>query len=136
MFVENVQFPVLGRELESAENMSVALIPTATLLALFYIERMAFLFFNDQPLDVFLYDVKNSQIFAIFRICLLLMPIYYNLVYLMFDSDFRSALSRVYPPQKREPAKGNELNRSDFNIDPKPRRLTHRKGPSLKTKAL
>jgi hypothetical protein len=131
-----VPFPILGRELESAENMSIALFPAAALLALFYSDRMASFLNNLPPIDVFVNDMKTSPLFTVFRCCMLLMPIYFYLVYFTFDSDFRYAFSRSSSSQTRQPQRSITFNQNGLNVDPNSRRLKHRRRPVFKTTAL
>jgi hypothetical protein len=135
-FVEKVPFPILGRELESAENMSIALTPAAALLALFYLDRMASLFNNITPTDKFMNDIKASLLFTIFRCCMLLMPIYFYFVYFNFDSDFRYAFNRSSSSKTRQPPRGITFNQNGLNVDPNFRRVKHRRRPAFKTTAL
>ena len=107
--------------------MAIALIPTASLLALFYLERMASLVINVQPLDIYLDIIKNPLPFTLFRSLSLMFPISYYLVYFTFDSDFRNAFSLSYSLQKRPPAKNITFNQDGLNVDPNSRRLKHRK---------
>ena len=135
LFVEKVPFPILGRELESTENMSIALIPATALLALFYLDRMTSFFNNITPVDKFVKDIKDSQLFIIFRCCMLLMPIYFFVVYFTFDSDFCNAFSRSSSSQTRQP-RSITFNQNGLNVDPNSRRVKHRRRVAFKTTAL
>jgi hypothetical protein len=136
LFVEKVPFPILGRELESAGNMAIALIPTTTFTAVFYLERITHLFINGLPLDICLDVIKYSLPFTVFRCLLLMFPIYNFVVYFTYDSDFGNAFRRFYPSGIKEPSPSNESNHNSPKIAPKSSQITLRKRLSIKSTVL
>ena len=77
-------------EFESTKNMTIALVPSATLAAVIHSLQVAHLFKN-QTIDVSLKELETLKFFILLRCFSLMTPVYHHLVYLFFDSDFRSA---------------------------------------------